>query len=108
MRDFLNPGSRLPDSASPLVLLGRRHEAHASFAEDFAASVFSPEAKGRASEPSPLATRGVGDAATTERPAAVAAVVVPPTSPATAARKETPQPPREPPRERSMWELWYR
>ena len=40
--------------------------------------------------------------------AAVAAVVVPPTSPATAARKETPQPPREPPRERSMWELWYR
>ena len=37
VRDFLNPGSRLPDSASPLVLLGRRHEAHASFAEDFAA-----------------------------------------------------------------------
>ena len=84
-----------------------RHLAE-DFAEDFAASVFSPEAKGRASEPSPLATRGVGDAATTERPAAVAAVVVPPTSPATAARKETPQPPREPPRERSMWELWYR
>ena len=84
-----------------------RHLAE-DFAEDFAASVFSPEAKGRASEPLPLATRGVGDAATTERPAAVAAVVVPPTSPATAARKETPQPPREPPRERSMWELWYR